>query len=49
MGTIKITNAYLDTMINSPIIQTITKKPFTAKTSYWLARAFDKLQGDSRE
>ena len=48
MKTIKITNAYLDTMINSPIIQTITKKPFSAKTSYWLARAFDKLQREAK-
>lgn len=42
--TIKITNGYLDTMANSQIIQGIGKKAFTAKTSYWLARIFDKLQ-----
>lgn len=44
METIKITNQYLDTMANNPVIQTVIKKSFTAKTSYWLARVFDKLQ-----
>lgn len=48
MKTIKITNAYLDTMVNSPIFQTIIKKPFTIKTSYWLARIFDKLQKEAK-
>jgi len=45
---IKITNGYLDTMANSPVVQAIIKKPFTAKTSYWLARAFDKLQREAK-
>ena len=40
---IKVTYAYLDIMINSPIIQTISKRPFTARTSCLLARVFDKL------
>lgn len=46
--TIKITNQYLDTMTNNPVVQTIIKKPFTAKTSYWLARVFDKLQRETK-
>jgi len=45
---IKITNGYLDKLANSPITQVIIKKPFTAKTSYWLARVFDKLQGETK-
>ena len=41
---IKITNAYLDTIINGGVLQVIAKKPFTAKTSYWLVRVFNKLE-----
>ena len=48
METIKITNQYLDTMASSLVIQTIIKKSFTAKTSYWLARVFDKLQREAK-
>ena len=45
---IKVTNAYLDTTANSPTVQTIIKKSFTAKTSYWLARVFDKLRREAK-
>jgi len=45
---IKITNAYLDKLANSPSLPLIIKKPFTAKTSYWLARALDKLQSEMK-
>jgi len=45
---IKITNGYLDTIANSPVVQAIVKKSFTAKTSYWLAKVFDKLQREAR-
>jgi len=40
-----ITNGYIDTVINSSIISEITKKQFTAKTSYWV---FDKIGNDSK-
>jgi len=45
---IKVTNAYLDSMANSPAFQVIVKKQFSAKTSYWLARVFDKLQREAK-
>jgi O-phosphoseryl-tRNA(Cys) synthetase len=35
-------------MVNNPILQVITQKQFTAKTSYWLARVFDKLQREAK-
>ena len=45
---IKVTNAYLDNMVNNPIFQVIIKKQFSAKTSYWLARTLDKLQQEAK-
>lgn len=45
---IKVTNGYLDTLTNNPLIQAIVKKSFTAKTSYWLAKVFDKLQREAK-
>lgn len=45
---IKVTNAYLDTMVNSPTVQSITQKTFTTKTSYRLARVFDRLRREAK-
>jgi len=45
---IKVKNEYLDTMANSTVIPAIIKKDFTTKTSYWLARVFDKLQSEAK-
>ena len=50
---IVITNRYLDRAIMrtpeghqlTPLVKAIIKKSFTAKTSYWLARVFDKFPG----
>ena len=48
MESIKIINAYLDTLArNQDVLQTIVKKSFTAKTSYYLARILDKLQKET--
>ena len=44
----KISNSYLDGAINNTTFQEISKKTFTAKTSYFLARAFDKLQREAK-
>ncbi|MDD5048443.1 MAG: hypothetical protein PHH09_05885 [Methanoregulaceae archaeon] len=41
---IKITNGYLDTLGSNSNFQDLAQKPFTAKTSYWLARVFDRIQ-----
>jgi len=41
---IKVTNGYLDGLGSNSLFQDLAKKPFTAKTSYWLARAFDRIQ-----
>jgi len=41
---IKITNGYLEMIGSNSLFQELAKKPFTAKTSYWLARVFSKLQ-----
>jgi len=46
--TIKITNGYLDNIVNSAVISTITKKSFSAKTSYWIARVLDKVQREAK-
>ena len=45
---IKVKNEYLDTMANSTVIPAIIKKDFTTKTSYWLARVFDKFQSEAK-
>ncbi len=44
---IKVQNSYFEGM-NNPIFQIIIKKSFTTKTSYWLARVFDKLQSEAK-
>ena len=41
---IKVTNGYLDTLGSNSNFQDLAQKPFTAKTSYWLARVFDRIQ-----
>ena len=41
---IKITNGYLEMIGSNSLFQELAKKPFTAKTSYWLARVFSQLQ-----
>ena len=41
---IKVTNRYLDTLGSNSNFQDLAQKPFTAKTSYWLARVFDRIQ-----
>ena len=45
---IKVTNAYLDSIANNSSFQVIVKKQFSAKTSYWLARVFNKLQREAK-
>ena len=45
---IKITNEYLDAITTSPVIAVLVKKEFTTKTSYWLAKIFDKLSSEAR-
>ena len=41
---IKITNGYLEQIGGNTLFQDLAKKPFTAKTSYWLARVLSQLQ-----
>jgi len=41
---IKVTNGYLEMIGSNSLFQELAKKPFTAKTSYWLARVFSQLQ-----
>ena len=41
---IKVTNEYLNMIGNNSLLQDLAKKSFTAKTSYWLAKTFDRLQ-----
>ena len=42
--TIKITNEYIEKVVNSPLSMDIKKKEFPIKTAYWIARCFDKIK-----
>ncbi len=45
---IKLKTAQADAMLNSPMFGQTIKKPFPVKTSYWLARAVDKIEQEMR-
>lgn len=42
--TIKMTNGQIEAMMFNPAIQEAIKQSFPVKTSYWLGRAFDKVE-----
>ena len=44
---IKIKNSFFEKITNKNI-KPILEKEFTAKTSYWLARIFDKIESEAR-
>ncbi len=41
---IEVTNGYLESVLNNPMVKKIISKPFTAKTSYWIARVLDEIK-----
>jgi len=45
MKKIKVTNGYLERIISN---SSIIKKSFTTKTSYWLARIFDRFRQEAK-
>lgn len=45
---IKITNEYIDKMGTGVVVKSLLKKEFSCKTSYWLARIFNELEGLSK-
>ena len=46
---IKLKNSYFETiMANQQVFNNILNKPFPAKTGYWIGRAIDKIQSQSK-
>lgn len=45
---IKIKNSYIESVDSKGVLQNIIRKGFTAKTSYWLATIFIKLEEASK-
>ena len=45
---IEIKNEYIEMIGNSAIVQGLVKKTFTAKTSFWLATIFGKIEEISK-